>query len=153
MKILLLGLLCSVLLLGTALADSWAPPSVESYVSVNGKWKLTVYPRGLSSQFDYFQDKVDGKPNAGGIPGDSQASPIGHMQHRRDGRWRTAWKAQLVNDVAPAQAVVANDGTTATFDNWHSVGWGDDAVVLYAPDGQRIRAFGLSAFLPKQYIN
>ena len=153
MKKILLGMLLSALLATSVFADSWLPPSVRSYSSANGEWKLTVYPRGLTNQLDYFKDKVDGKPNAGGIPGDSQASPIGHMQRKQDGRWQTAWKAPLVNDVSPVDAVVSNDGVTTTFDNWHSVGWGDDAVVIYAADGTQVRKFGLSSFLPKHYIN
>lgn len=153
MKKLLLGMLFSLLLVTSAFADSWLPPSVQSYSSANGQWKLTVYPRGLTNQQNYFQDKVDGKPNAGGIPGDTQASPIGHMEHRQGARWQTAWKAPLVNDVAPVEAVVSNDGLVVTFDNWHSMGWGDDAVVIYAADGSQVRKFGLSAFLPKHYIN
>lgn len=153
MKTLLLGLLFSLLLATSAFADSWAPPSVRSYSSANGEWKLTVYPRGLTNQLNYFKDKVEGKPNAGGIPGDTQASPIGHMERKQGGRWQTVWKAPLVNDVSPVEAVVSNDGVTVTFDNWHSVGWGDDAVVIYAVDGTQVRKFGLSAFLPKHYIN
>lgn len=153
MKKLLLGMLFSFLLAASAFADSWLPPSVQSYPSANGDWKLTVYPRGLTNQLDYFKDKVDGKPNAGGIPGDTQASPIGHMERKQGGRWQTAWKAPLVNDVSPVEAVVSNDGVSVTFDNWHSVGWGDDAVVIYAADGSQVRKFGLSAFLPKHYIN
>lgn len=155
MKKLVLGMLLSMLFAASAsaFADSWLPPKVQSHESADGNWKLTIYPRGLTSQLDYFKDKVDGKSNAGGIPGDSQASPIGHMQRKQGGRWLTAWKAPLVNDVSPVEAVVSNDGTTATFDNWHSVGWGDDAVVLYAADGRQIRKFGLSAFLPRHYIN
>ena len=153
MKKLLLGMLFSLLLAASAFADSWLPPSVQSYSSANGEWKLTVYPRGLTSQLDYFKDKVDGKPNAGAVPGDTQVSPIGHMERKQGGRWQTAWKAPLVNEVSPVQAVVSNDGVAVTFDNWHSVGWGDDAVVIYAVDGSQIRTFGLSAFLPEHYIN
>lgn len=153
MKTLLLGMLFSLLLATSAFADSWLPPSVRSYSSANGEWKLTIYPRGLTSQLDYFKDKVDGTPNAGGVPGDTQASPIGHMQRKQGGRWQTAWKAPLANDVSPVEAVVSNHGTSVTFDNWHSVGWGDDAVVFYATDGTQIRKFGLAAFLPKHYIN
>jgi len=75
------------------------------------------------------------------------------MERKQGGRWQTAWKAPLVNDVSPIEAVVSNDGMVVTFDNWHSVGWGDDAVVIYAVDGSQIRTFGLSAFLPEHYIN
>ena len=153
MKKVLLGMLFSLLLATSALADSWMPPGVESYASANGEWKLTVYPRGLTNQLNYFQDKVDGKPNAGADPGDSQASPIGHMQRKQGGRWQTVWKAPLANEVSPVEAVLSNDGMTVTFDNWHSVGWGDDAVVIYATDGTEVRKFGLAAFLPQHYIN
>lgn len=150
---LAIGMLFSVLLATSALADSWLPPSVKTYASADGTWKLTIYPRELTSQLDYFQDKVDGKSNAGGIPGDSQKSPIGHMERKQGGRWQTVWKAPLANDVAPVDAVVSNVGTSVTFDNWHGVGWGDDAVVFYAADGSRVREFGLSAFLPEFYVN
>src|SRR3546814_14684447 len=92
--------------------------SVRTYASADGTWKLTIYPRELTNQLDYFQDKVDGKPNAGGIPGDSRKSPIGHMERRQDGHWLTVWKAPLANDVAPVDAVVSNAGVSMTFDNW-----------------------------------
>lgn len=150
---LTIGMLFCVSLATSALADSWLPPSVTTYASADGTWKLTIYPRELTNQLDYFQDKVDGKPNAGGIPGDSQKSPIGHMERRQDGHWRTVWKTPLVNDVAPVDAVVSNTGMSVTFDNWHGVGWGDDAVVFYAADGSQIRKLGLSAFLPGFYVD
>jgi len=151
--LLVLGMLSSMLLGTVAFADSWLPPSVRHYSSANGAWKLTIYPRGLTSNLGYFEDKVAGKPNAGGIPGDSQKSPVGHMERKRGGRWQTVWKAPLANDVSPVEAVVSNDGVSVTFDNWHSVGYGNDAVVVYAADGTQVRKFGLSAFLPKSYID
>lgn len=154
MKKLLLGIgmLFSTLLATSAKADSWLPPSVRSYSSADGAWKLTIYPRGLASQLGYFEDKVAGRSNAGGIPGDSQKSPIGHMERKQRGRWQSVWKAPLANDVAPVEAVVSNGGLSATFDNWHGVGWGDDAVVIYGADGRQVRKLGLAAFLPKYYI-
>ena len=149
----LLGLLFLVSLAASALADSWLPPSVEHYTSADGNWRLTIYPRPLTNQLDYFKDKVDGKRDAGGVPGDMQKSPVGHMEHRVDGRWVTAWKVPLANDVAPVEAVVSNSGDSATLDNWHGMGWGDDAVVVYAANGTQVRKFGLSDFLPKYYID
>lgn len=150
---LCLGMLFSMLFVGSAMADSWLPPGVESYSSSNGTWKLTIYPRALTSPLGYFQDKVDDKPNAGGVPGDMQKSPIGHMQRKRDGRWQTVWKAPLVNDVSPVEVVVSNDGVSVTFDNWHSVGHGEDAVVVYTANGEPVRKLALSAFLPQYYID
>ena len=135
------------------MADSWLPPEVRSYSSTDGTWKLTVYPRELKSQLAYFKDKVEDKPNAGGVAGDSQRSAMGHMERLQGGRWQTVWKRPLTNDVAPVNALVSGNGVSATFDNWHSVGWGDDAVVIYAANGEPVRKLGLSAFLPKHYID
>src|SRR3546814_11184339 len=86
---LAVGMLFWVLLATSAMADSWLPPSVRTYASADGTWKLNIYPRELTNQLDYFQDKVDGKPNAGGIPGDSRKSTTGHMERRHDGHWRS----------------------------------------------------------------
>lgn len=135
------------------MADSWLPPEISSYSSTDGTWKLTVYPRELTSQLAYFRDKVDDKPSAGGVSGDSQRSAMGHMERLQGGRWQTVWKRPLANDVAPINAVVSDSGVSVTFDNWHSVGWGDDAMVIYAADGEPVRKIGLSDFLPKHYID
>src|SRR3546814_8845680 len=56
------------------------------------------------------------------------------MERRQDGHWLTVWKAPLANDVAPVDAVVSNAGVSMTFDNWHGLGWGDDALVFYSAD-------------------
>jgi hypothetical protein len=148
-----LGTMLILLLAASALADSWAPPSIRQYASADGTWRLTIYPRPLTTQLNYFKDKVDGKRNAGGVPGESQKSPVGHMEHRVGGRWTTAWKEPLVNDVAPVEVVLSNRGEAITLDNWHSMGWGDDAVVIYATSGTRVRQFGLADFLPKYYVD
>lgn len=138
---------------GAARADSWLPAKIETYTSTNGKWRLTVYPRELTSPLDYFQDKVDDKPNAGGVPGDTQRSAMAHMERLVDGRWQTVWKMPLANEVSPVEVVVSNDGEMATLDNWHSMGWGDDAVVIYSAMGEQLGKFGLGGFLPKGYID
>lgn len=135
------------------MADSWLPAKVETYSSANGDWRFTVYPRELTSPLDYFQDKVDDKSNAGGVPGDTQRSAIGHMERRREGRWQTVWKMPLENEVSPVEALVSNDGDVATLDNWHSMGWGDDVVVIYSAEGDQLGKFGLDGFLPKGYID
>lgn len=148
-----IGVVFGMLLASPLMADSWLPPSTESYESADGNWKLTIYPRNLTSALDYFQDQMDGNAHPGGVPGDAQKSPIGHMERRQGGSWQTVWKAPLANDVSPVQALVSKSGIAVTLDNWHSVGWGDDAVVIYAPDGRQVRQFGLSAFLPGEYVD
>lgn len=46
-------------------ADTWRLPTTEKYCSENKRFCLRVEPKNLTSQLAYFEDKVDGKDNAG----------------------------------------------------------------------------------------
>lgn len=66
--------------------------------------------------------------------------------------FHTVWQGPLVNDVAPVNALVSATGQVVTFDNWHSAGFGEDAVVIYDVRGKVVRAMGLGDFLPSVYV-
>jgi hypothetical protein len=136
-----------------ALADSWVPPHVETYYSPDKGARFTVTPRGIESPLAYFDGKVKNESLAGQKTG---ASPFARgVLERKDfgDRWVIVWDKQLVNDVAPVSAVVANSAlSVVTFDNWHSAGYGDDAVVIYGEGGKLIRSFALTDLLPDYYF-
>lgn len=144
----LLGILCAT----TAFADSWLPATTKQYLSADGNWRLTVEPRPLTSPLAYFSDAVDGKKAPGGIPGDSRTSAVGTMEQRSGGHWNIVWQQPLRNDVAPVDAVALPGGAAMTLDNWHSMGFGDDAVVLYDAQGRQAAHFALTDFLPGFYV-
>ncbi len=49
--------------------------------------------------------------------------------------------------------LVSNGGKyVVTFDNWHSVGYGDNVVAIYGPSGQLIRKMSLTDFMPHVVI-
>lgn len=147
-----LALVAGILLVpATASADSWLPPGERTYASDDGRWRLTVTPRPIAGAFAYFQDKVDGLDDAGGIPGEADHA-LARMERRDGRRWVDAWRGPLVNDVAPVDALVSPAGQVVTFDNWHSRGHGGDAVVIYDAQGRLVRAMGLGDFLPKGYV-
>ena len=133
-------------------ADSWSPPTPQSYLSIDKTWRFTVTPRALSGQLAYFEDKVAHRKPAGAIPGNLQKQAQGFMEHLEQGQWRAVWNAPLVNDVGPVSAIVSPSGRVVTFDNWASMGWGNDAVVLYTSQGRPLRVMGLKDFLPAEYI-
>ncbi|HYH05677.1 MAG TPA: energy transducer TonB [Thermoanaerobaculia bacterium] len=114
-------LLCVLLFARIASADTWTGPSEYSARSANGVWRVTISPR--------YEGSV----------------AILKKGWRRVARWRP------VNRVEPVSALVANDGTVVTFDNWGGVGQGDDVVVLYRA-GKLVRKFGLDAFLTAEEI-
>jgi hypothetical protein len=74
------------------------------------------------------------------------------MEHLEGGKWRKAWEKPLLNEVSPVSAIVSPSGTTVTFDNWHSMGYGNHAIVIYDERGTLVRAMSLEEFLPADYI-
>jgi hypothetical protein len=142
-----------IVLAAPANADSWALPTKQTYEAPGGEYRFTVTPRELSSQLDYFEDAVEKKDRPGQRLGGLR-SPLGLLEKRDPGgEWRSVWQTQLVNDVAPVEAVVSSSGNfVATLDNWHSVGLGTNVVVLYDRTGRVVRSLALPEFLPEDYI-
>ena len=135
--------------LTAAYADSWPLPETENYLSANGKFRLTVTPRDLDSQLGYFETKV--KEEA--LP--EPLGPKGKLETLdKDGQWILVWSRNLVNEVSPVSALVSVDGSrVVTFDNWHSVGHGDDVVVIYNRSGEMVRSLSLNQIVPNFFID
>lgn len=136
-----------------ARADSWLPATVKTYFSEDKQTRLTVTPRDLESNLGYFRDKVDGKEPAG-QQGGGTAQASGLLERRdKAGQWVKVWEKPLVNEVSPVSALVANGGKyVVTFDNWHSVGHGDDAIVIYGGTGSLVRAMAVSDIVGADYV-
>ncbi|MBP6012674.1 MAG: hypothetical protein KBA31_10640 [Alphaproteobacteria bacterium] len=139
----------------TACADSWLPPQVKTYLSANKRVRFTVTPRDLEGPLPYFEGKQRGDDKPGQLPGSNATAPRGLLEHALgNGGWQTVWARDLVNDVAPVSALVSNTGAyVVTFDNWHSKGFGKDAVVIYGPQAKLVRAFALNDILPDYYVD
>ncbi len=137
----------------SARADTWLPATVKSYVSSSGEFRFTVTPRDIRGPLAYFEDKVEGVEPAGQVPGRAQQAR-GKLERRgSSGQWVMVWDQPLVNDVSPVSALVLEGGGfVVTFDNWHSAGWGDDAVVIYGGQGELVRSMALTDFLPQSYF-
>lgn len=145
-------LLVVVCMPGIASADSWLPATRKEYLSADRQWRLQVDPRPLTGAGAYFEDAVAGKAKPGGLEGDPQDSAVGTMAHQVGGQWQTVWRKPLRNDVAPVAVVVLSGGAFMTLDNWHSMGYGRDAVVLYNASGEPSGHYALVDFLPAEYV-
>lgn len=137
-----------------AAADSWALPGKSQSESPDHSARLTVLPRGISSPLAYFEDKVAEREPAGAPSGSTTGSAMAVLELRDPaGQWITAWTRPLVNDVSPVTALVADGGRRiVTFDNWHSMGFGPDAMVFYDGDGKVLRSTGLEDIFPKWFV-
>jgi TonB family protein len=130
-------------------ADSWALPTKRKYYSLNKKFYFEVTPKKLESQLKYFEDKVEGRTDAGGVKAlkDNRAKGAFYIQSAARG-YSKKCEFPLVNEVCPVSALVSDKGDyVVTFDNWHSVGFGDDVVVIYRSNGTLIKKFGLEELL------
>ncbi|MGE0887446.1 MAG: energy transducer TonB [Blastocatellales bacterium] len=147
-KITLLIVL-TILVVAPAPADSWRLPKEEKYYSPDKKYFFLVTPKKLESQLRYFEEKVDGKDNAGALKKVKDNLARGTFYVRRaKGGYSKKWEFTLLNEVSPVNALVSNKGDfVVTFDNWHGVGYGDDVVVIYRSNGTLIKKFGLKDLL------
>lgn len=139
-----------------AFADSWALPKKETVCSKNNRFCFKVIPKKLTSQLEYFEDKVEDKENAVADKRIKKTLARGIFYRRDDnGILRKRWEINLVNEVSPVSILVADAGDyVVTFDNWHSVGYGDDVVVIYeGSTGRVIKHLALTDFLTEQDVN
>ena len=130
-------------------ADSWALPTPKQYYSENKRYYIEIIPRVLESDLKFFEDKVAKKEPAGSKPGvkDNYCKGVFYRQVE-GGKFEKVWESRLSNDVAPTHAIVSDGGEyVVTFDNWHSVGFGDNVVVIYEPGGKMVRKMGLPDFV------
>ena len=137
-----------------AIADEWMPPTQHTYESADRRARLIVTPRQITSPLAYFEDKVAGREPAG-VPADSKRmTAIAILQIRGTaGQWVTSWTKPLINEVSPVDVVVANGGgSVVTFDNWHSMGYGPDTIVVYDSRGSVVRALALEDVFPKWFV-
>jgi hypothetical protein len=137
-----------------AFADQWIPPTRQAHESPDHSARLTVIPRDLESPLAYFQDKVTGHEPAGAPAGSNATNATAILQiHDTSGRWITSWSKPLLNEVAPVDVLVASGGRAiVTFDNWHSMGYGPNTIVVYDGDGNLIRALALDDVFPKWFV-
>jgi TonB family protein len=130
------------------LADEWALPKEATSYSANRKFAVTILPKSLTSQLDYFQDKVEGSGDAGGVKGLKENWPRAEFYTVETNGLRRVSQFKLVNEVAPVSVLVADDGRwIVTFDNWHSIGEGPNVVVVYHSDGTLVRSLSLEDLL------
>lgn len=137
-----------------ALADQWLPPQTTVLETADHGARLTIVPRPVSSPLAYFTDKVENREPAGAAPGASAKSAMAILETRdAAGHWTKAWSRPLLNDVAPVETVLANGAQGfVTFDNWHAMGYGPDAIAVYDAQGRLVRNLAVEQVLPPWFV-
>jgi hypothetical protein len=118
-----------------ALADSWSTPKTTRIRSSCDRFTALVIPGDAANPE---------KPAKAHV---YEGDPV------ETGRWQTVWAVTLTNPTAPAEVMLSNGGRyLVTFDNWGSVGYGNDSVAIYTHDGmvgKKISHYSIEQLLTK----
>lgn len=131
-----------------ATADSWMPAAPQTYVAADHSARITILPRETDS-LDYYESKVEERTPARSPPGSTATMEVNDAS----GRWVRRWTGSLVNEVAPVEVLVTPQGKRlVTFDDWYSLGYGHNAVVVYDEEGKVLSRHALEAIFPAWFV-
>jgi hypothetical protein len=134
-------------LVSTAFADSWLLPDRQRIPSPNGEFVLDLVPSNIRSQIDYFQEEDAGRK------GDRNPCWARLFRQQPGGEEEVLWTADLDNNVAPVEMVVADSGNVVVgFDNWHSIGYGPNVLAVYGEQGKLRFRHSLEELMPPGQI-
>jgi hypothetical protein len=150
-------LFVSFILLGTvhvAFGDSWLLPEETSYSTADKTFTFRVIPPSFEERNKYYEEHYKDKENRASIEELRERFPcIGRLERQVENQKETLWERPLLNDVAPTKALVTSNGHyVVTFDEWHSVGYGPNVVVIYGQGGRVVRRIALNDFLSNEHI-
>jgi tetratricopeptide (TPR) repeat protein len=118
-----------------SVADDWLSPEPKELKSPNGLYSLRIQ-LGSSKGEAIFLGSNNKEKYAKAISIDPE------------GRTRTF---QLINPISPVDAVLLDDGTLVTFDNWHHMGY-SAAIACYSAQGSLKWSHSLEDLFSKQVL-
>lgn len=133
-------------------ADSWPALAETTVNSCSGSARAIVSPGDIERQIV----DLEAKPNVG-TSGNRPVKPewraSARVERLEDGVWQRVWEAPLVNEAAPVDVLVRDDGSWfVTLDDWYAQGYGPNAVVIYGPAGAPRHRLALSDIVPRWYV-
>jgi hypothetical protein len=131
------------------LADTWAEPKITFYFSQDSTYMLKVFPRHIPEKYYKWKSSKPRKLK-NFTEQDTTIIPCYAILFKIESSdTLEVWKRSLINYYMPVYAIVSNDGKSiATFDNWFTSGYGQEAMVTYDEIGNLTNRFKLEDFSP-----
>lgn len=149
MKVRFVLLFILVLLAGKTSPDTWAPPSIRSYLSENGQFLLKVYPTEIPKNYYKWHSAKPKRKSRFSVEDTTIVHCHAILYEINHTDTIQIWNKRLINRMAPSFAIVADDGkSVVTFDNWGSLGAGIDVMVTYGECGNMVKRYNLEEFSP-----
>lgn len=113
-------------------ADSWPAPQEKGLISSEGSVVVKVIPgESFGESFGFAGEKT------------GRYAAAKFLRWNGSDGYRQYQEIELLNPVAPIEALIHDDGTLVTLDNWHNMGYGN-VVVIYKPDGSILKSYRLA---------
>ncbi|MCC3155816.1 hypothetical protein LJ737_01110 [Hymenobacter sp. 15J16-1T3B] len=130
-------------------ADSWDLPTTYDYYSADSSYFVRIVPLLVPDKYYRWQAAKLKRKNRFSAA-DTVIVPCHAMLYQRTPTGpRLIWKESLINRIAPVEALVSNDGRyVVTFDNWSSMGYGVDVMVVYNNQGHLLKRYNLEQLSP-----
>jgi len=131
------------------LADESRIPLPHDYYSADSNHFLRVVPLSIPAKYYQWQ-QAKPKRKARFSPQDTLVVACHAILYQRTPNGpHIVWKQDLINQVAPTTVLVSNDGRyVVTFDNWSSMGYGVDVMVVYDHQGYLLKRYNLEQISP-----
>lgn len=129
-------------------ADDWVKEYRKKYTSQNGMYELIIEPTYIPDNYENEIQKRKKHPekylNRPMIDTIVQCHAKLYKKTRDLGLPELIWEKDLVNPVAPYEAIITNDGKyVITFDDWYQLGYGDNVMVVYGEKGNLLKQYKL----------
>ena len=130
-------------------ADSWEPAKTMFFYSENKTFMLKVVPLTYPEKmFKANYERLKRKKKIS----DKDTTIIhctGTLYKIIATDTSVVWERKLINRICPVSAIISNDGSSVvSFDNWASIGYGFDVMVVYNELGDLKKRYNLEDISP-----
>jgi len=122
-----------VLLAFPVFSDSWFPPENKTFYSNDSMYKVFVEPK--------YREVFESK------------GCYATLFKKTGRKFKRLYKIILDNPFSPVDVLVDTSGRMVTLDNWHSMGYGKNVVVIYDEKGNLGRKYSLEEILSPEELN
>lgn len=133
----------------TTTADTWAPPKTKDYFSENNKFFVRIVPKKIPEKYNQWKNaKPEDKKYF--TKTDTTIIPCHGIMYKLTLTGDSViWRKELVNEIAPVNVFVSNSASyILTFDNWYSMGHGENVMVQYDNNGDLVKSYKLEDISP-----
>jgi hypothetical protein len=130
-------------------ADTWEEPAIRCYFSDNVQYCIKVYSTIIPDNYYKWLTSSSKKKAKFSVTDTAIISCYATLYEINNNDTVKIWEQKFINRFTPLSAIVSDDGKhVVTFNNWYSIGYGQDVMVVYDQKGNLKKMYSLEAISP-----